>query len=194
MSNKTAQGLLVRKVQFEFPPDFQPHWRPDDPALSQLINGTSLLLPYMEPFIIDAIREASKHITDPDLQKEAKAWTGQESQHFMQHRRFNEVLIAKGYPQLREREKEIEQEYEQLKTRSLKFQVAYTAGFETMALALDRQLSRTASISFAVPILPLFPCGSGTSSKKSSIKIWRLMSTNMSMEPIGIASTGCSPR
>ena len=89
----------------------------------------------MEPFIIDAIREASKLITDPELQKEAKAWIGQESQHFMQHRRFNEVLIAKGYPQLREREKEIEHEYEELRKRSLKYQVAYTAGFETLALA-----------------------------------------------------------
>jgi uncharacterized protein len=132
---KTAQGIEVRKMPFEFPPDFQPHWHPDEPALSQLINGTSILLPYMEPFIIDAIRDTSKLITDPALQQEAKAWIGQEAQHFMQHRRFNEVLIAKGYPQLREREKEIEQEYEDLRKRSLKYQVAYTAGFETLALA-----------------------------------------------------------
>ncbi len=48
---KTAQGIEVRKVPFEFPSDFQPHWHSDDPALSQLINGTSILLPYMEPFI-----------------------------------------------------------------------------------------------------------------------------------------------
>ena len=140
MSNKTAQGILVRKVPFEFPPDFQPHWHPDDPALSQLINGTSILLPYMEPFIIDAIREASTHITDPDLLKEAKAWIGQESQHFMQHRRFNEVLIAQGYPQLREREQEIAHEYEELRKRSLQYQVAYTAGFETLALATAHAL------------------------------------------------------
>lgn len=137
---KTPQGILVRKMPFEFTRDFRPHWHPRDPALSQLINGTSILLPYMEPFIIDAIREASKLITDPALQKEAKAWIGQESQHFMQHRKFNEVLIAKGYPQLREREKEIAQEYEKLRKRPLKFQVAYTAGFETVALALGQTI------------------------------------------------------
>jgi predicted metal-dependent hydrolase len=107
---------------------------------SDLVNGTSILLPYMEPFIIDAIREASKLMTDPELQKEAKVWIGQESQHFMQHRRFNEVLIAQGYPQLRAREKEIEQEYEALRKRPLKFQVAYTAGFETLALALGHTI------------------------------------------------------
>jgi predicted metal-dependent hydrolase len=139
-ANKTAQGIEVRKVPFEFPPDFQPHWHPTDPALSQLINGTSLLLPYMEPFIIDAIRQASEDISDPALEKEAKAWIGQESQHFMQHRRFKEVLIANGCPQLREREKEIEQEYELLRKRPLKFQIAYTAGFETMALAIGHTI------------------------------------------------------
>jgi predicted metal-dependent hydrolase len=134
-ATKTAQGIEVRKMPFEFPADFHPHWHADDPALSQLINGTSLLLPYMEPFIIDAMREATKHVTDPALRQEAKAWIGQEAQHYMQHRRFNEVLIAKGYPHLREREKEIEREYEELRKRSLKYQVAYTAGFETIALA-----------------------------------------------------------
>ncbi len=61
-ANKTAQGIEVRKVPFEFPLDFQPHWHPTDPALSHLINGTSILLPYMEPFIIDAIRQTSEHI------------------------------------------------------------------------------------------------------------------------------------
>ena len=71
-AKKTTQGIEVRKVPFEFPPDFQPQWHLTDPALSQLINGTSILLLYMEPFIIDAIRQASEHITDPALKTEAK--------------------------------------------------------------------------------------------------------------------------
>lgn len=137
---KTVQGILVRRVQFEFPEDFKPHWNPAKPELSQLANGASILLPYMEPFIINAIREASKHMTDPALLEEARAWMGQESQHFRQHRRFNETLIAKGYPELREREQQIEREYEELRKRPLKYQVAYTAGFETMALAIAHML------------------------------------------------------
>jgi len=139
-TKKTAHGIEVRKVPFAFPSDFHAHWHLDDPALSQLINGTSILLPYMEPFIIDAIRHASEHITDPELRTEAKAWIGQESQHFMQHRRFNDVLIANGYPQLRAREKELEREYDELRKRPLKYQVAYTAGFETMALAIGHAI------------------------------------------------------
>jgi len=41
-AKKTAQGSEVRKIPFAFPLDFQPHWHPGDPALSQLINGTSI--------------------------------------------------------------------------------------------------------------------------------------------------------
>lgn len=50
-TKKTAHGIEVRKVPFTFPSDFHAHWHPDDAALSQLINATSILLPYMEPFI-----------------------------------------------------------------------------------------------------------------------------------------------
>ena len=137
---KTPQGILVRKVQVEISEDFKPYWNPAEPVFSQLANGASTLLPYMEPFITDSIRQASKHITDPALLEEAKAWMGQEAQHFKQHRRFNEVLIAAGYPELREREKQMEREYQELGKRSLKYQVAYAAGFEVMALSIAHML------------------------------------------------------
>ena len=137
---KTDKGILVRKVQFEFPEDFKPYWNSSNPILSQLANGASMLLPYMEPFIINSIRQTLPHITDPALREEAKAWMGQEAQHFKQHRRFNEVLIAAGYPQLREREEQMEDEYKELEKRSLKYQVAYTAGFEVMALSIAHML------------------------------------------------------
>ena len=55
-AKKTAQGIEVRKVPFEFPPDFQPHWHTTDPALSQLINGTSIL---------SAVHGALHHRCDP---------------------------------------------------------------------------------------------------------------------------------
>lgn len=133
---KTAQGILVRKVSFEFREDFRPHWNPDKPVFSHLASGASLLLPYMEPFIIHSVREATKQIEDPELLEEARAWMGQEAHHFKQHRRFNEALIASGYPELREREAQMESEYRELRKRPLKYKVAYTAGFEVMALSI----------------------------------------------------------
>jgi predicted metal-dependent hydrolase len=73
-TKKTAHGIGVRKVPFAFPSDFHAPWHPGDLALSQLINGTAILLPSMEPVIIDAIRYDSEHITDLELRTEAKAW------------------------------------------------------------------------------------------------------------------------
>ena len=142
MSEKrTPQGILVRKIQFEFPKDFKPQWNPTKPEWSHIVNSVSVLLPYFEPYLIDSIRKATEHITDPDLQKEAAGLMGQESQHFRQHRRFNELLIAKGYEQLRAHERWLAREYEQLvQTRSLKFQVAYSAGLETMALGIGHMM------------------------------------------------------
>lgn len=146
---KSLQGIVVRKIKFEFPEDFKAHWNPTKPELSQLANGASLLLPYMEPFIIDAIRKACEHISDPALLEEARAWMGQESQHFKQHRRFNDALIAKGYPELREREQQMAHEYQELGKRSLKYQVAYTAGFEVMALSIAHMLIKQREYFFA---------------------------------------------
>ena len=73
---KTDKGILVRKVQFEFPEDFRPYWNPAKPVLSHLANGASMLLPYMEPFIIDSIRKATKHISDPALLRRSQSLDG----------------------------------------------------------------------------------------------------------------------
>lgn len=137
---KTEQGILIRPVEFEFPEGLRPHWNPGKPVFSQLANAASLFLPYMEPFIIHSVREATRAISDPGLLAEARGWMGQEAQHFRQHRRFNEALIAAGYPELRAREEAMERDYRELRKRSLKYKLAYTAGFEVMALSIAHTL------------------------------------------------------
>lgn len=132
---KDSREIVVRKVQFEFPEDFNPHWNTAKPELSQIFNSVSFMAPHFEPFIIDAVRAAAPYITDLEVQKEAAALAGQESQHFRQHRRFNTLLIAKGYEELRAFEQQLESDYAQVRTRPLKFQLAFAAALETMALA-----------------------------------------------------------
>ena len=80
------------KIRFEYPDDLAAHWNPARPEWSQVVNACSLLMPYLEPFLIDAIREATKRIDDPGLLAEAKAYMGQEAHHYKQHRRFIRVL------------------------------------------------------------------------------------------------------
>jgi len=150
MSEKrTPGGILVRKVRFEFPQDLKPHWHATQPEWSQLVNSASLLLPYLEPYLIDNIRNALPHITDPALREEAAGYIGQESQHFQQHRRLNDVLISRGYEQLRAHEQQWAQDYERFaKTRSLKFNLSYTAGLETFALAVSQAMIKHRDLYF----------------------------------------------
>lgn len=134
--------LTVRKVQFAYPDDLVAHWNPARPEWSQVVNASSLLMPYLEPFLIDAIREAIPQIADPALRAEAKAYLGQEAHHYKQHRRFNELLLTRGYERLRAYEATLEADYDALRERPLAFRLAYAAGFETMALAIGHMLVR----------------------------------------------------
>jgi predicted metal-dependent hydrolase len=129
-------------VQFTYPDDLAPHWNTSRPQWSQVVNASSLLMPYLEPFLIDAVREAIPKIADPALREEAKAYMGQEAHHYKQHRRFNDLLLARGYESLRDYEATLAADYAALRTRPLAFRLAYAAGFETMALAIGHMLVR----------------------------------------------------
>jgi uncharacterized protein len=140
-ATKTRAGILVRRVQFAYPADLSAHWHPARPEWSQVVNAASLLMPYLEPYLIDAIREATKQIDDPVLAEEARAYMGQEAHHYKQHRRFNDLLIARGYDGIRDYERLLADDYARFeRARPLAFHLAYAAGFETMALAIGHML------------------------------------------------------
>lgn len=133
--------LVVRRIPFEFPDDIRPHWKADEPEWSHMVNGASLTMPYLEPFLIDSVREALGRIDDPVLREQAKAFNAQEGQHFRQHRRYNELLKAHGYPELARIEEEMQASYDRMRAkRSLQFRMAYTAGFESMTLGVTAWL------------------------------------------------------
>lgn len=136
-------GIRVRRLQFPYPEDVPAHWHPRRPEWSQVVNAASLLMPHLEPFLIDAIRAAVPHLADPELRAEARAYMGQEAHHWKQHRRFNDLLLARGYDGIRDYEAVLAEDYARLaRERPLAFQLAYAAGFETMALAIGHMLIR----------------------------------------------------
>jgi predicted metal-dependent hydrolase len=142
-AKKTPAGILVRRISFEYPDDLKAHWHPERAEWSQMVSAASLLMPYLEPYLIEAIRDALPRITDPKLAEEAKGYMGQEAHHYKQHRRFNELLLAEGggYEALREHEALLDDDYERYRReRDLDFHLAYAAGFETMALAIGHML------------------------------------------------------
>lgn len=139
---KRIDGSLIvpRRIPFEFPDDIQPTWIPGEPELSHMINGASLTMPYLEPFLIRTIREALPQISEPGLRADAEAFIAQEGMHFRAHRRFNDVLKRNGYPELAEVEAAMDASYARLAKRSLTTRLAYTAGFEAMTIGVTNWL------------------------------------------------------
>ncbi len=135
--------LTIRRIPFEFPEDIEPHWNAAKPEWSHMVNGASLVMPYLEPYLIQSVRAGMKQIEDPELKAVASDYCGQEGQHFRQHKRFNDLLADKGYPELRELEDRMTEGYRRITEKhSLRFHLAYAAGFESMALVIGHWLVR----------------------------------------------------
>lgn len=141
MSAAPVEGeLVVRRVPFEFPDGLEPVWHPGHREWSHMVNGSSLAMPYLEPFLIATLREAMPSIEDAAVVDEAKGFIAQEAQHYRTHRRYNELLKASGYPGLADVETAMERSYEKLRTRSLSYRLAYACGFETMTMGVTSWL------------------------------------------------------
>ena len=65
-------------------------------------------MPYLEPFLVKTGKETARHVTDLHLLEDIRGFCGQESQHYVCHRRLNELLKANGYEELAEIEARID--------------------------------------------------------------------------------------
>lgn len=164
MSESSARRLEQRRPPFEFPDDIDPQWIPGKPELAAMINGASLTMPYLEPFLIHTMREAGEHLNDEALRADARGFNAQEGMHFRMHRRFNDLLKSKRYPELAEVERAMAQSYERLGKRSLRTRMAYTAGFESMTLGVTRWLVEHRVRLFA-----------GADSRVASFVLWHMV-------------------
>jgi predicted metal-dependent hydrolase len=129
---KQVDDITVRAFTFEFPDDLDPIWTPDHRERSLLFNGLSLTMPYLEPFLIKNMQEATTHFDIPELNKDIRDFNGQEARHYQCHRRLNELLKRNGYPQLAEVETRMVTSFAKLSKTSLRTRLAYGAGFECM--------------------------------------------------------------
>lgn len=140
MAEYTEPLPIPRRIDFAFPDDLAPTWKADDPEFCAMVNGASLTMPYLEPFLIKSVRETVAHVDDPRVREEAKAFNTQEQFHYRAHRRFNELVKAKGYPELARLEDRMDAAYARLSRKSLRRRMAYTAGFEAMTMGVTRWL------------------------------------------------------
>lgn len=139
--------ITVRRIDFDFPDDIEPVFIDGQPEESYGLIGFSLLLPYLEPYLIRTMNVAKKRVTDPELLKDIERFNAQEGQHYRQHRRFNDVIRKNGFERLPELEAKLEADYRRFsETKSLNFNLAYAEGFEAMTTGMARLAFETKSL------------------------------------------------
>ncbi len=117
------------------------HWAKNH-AYAQDVNASSTIPSQVEPYLIRVMRKAKENL--PEHEKELRAeidwFIAQEAQHFSVHNEFNAALIKQGYARIPEFEARLRKDYVQfLNKRSLKFNLAYSEGFECMGPVAARR-------------------------------------------------------
>lgn len=125
--------ITVRYLKFDLEEDkeFNAEIIPDDPEMSYLMVGLSMILPYLEPYLVKHSLAGQKVIKDPELLRDMRQFSRQEAQHYSQHALFNRH-IRKKYPELEGLEKKVKEDYERFSRRGLKFNLAFAEGFESL--------------------------------------------------------------
>jgi predicted metal-dependent hydrolase len=84
-----------RMVRFDWS-DTKPHWVPDDPLSTHVINVLHLLLPAGERWFIDVVLQARDKVSDDELKAAIKPFTQQESWHANAHAAVLDHLAEQG--------------------------------------------------------------------------------------------------
>ena len=138
-SRSAERAITVRRLDLHIPERLDPIVLEGRPEESYVFVSVSLLLPYLEPYLIRTMREAKARVTDPALVADLEAFNGQEGQHYRQHMRFNEAIRPVDLPALTALEAELDADYRRFTaTRSLRFNLAYAEGFEAFTTAMAR--------------------------------------------------------
>ncbi|MFO0547228.1 MAG: metal-dependent hydrolase [Polyangiaceae bacterium] len=136
---ETRPNITVRRPRFAFPDGIDPILVEGEPEISFIYVAMSLLLPYLEPYLIRSLRAARKRVTDERLLSDIDLFNGQEGQHYREHMRFNEAVQMAGFEEVRALEEELSLDYERFtEKRSLRFNLAYAEGFEAYTMAVAR--------------------------------------------------------
>lgn len=124
--------MLVRLPKIDYS-NVRPHWAPCA-EFAHDRNATSTIPSQVEPYLIQVMRRAKAELpaSETALHREIDLFIGQEGAHFRQHNLFNR-RIREHYPKLADFEAELKADLEGFLTkRSLKFNIAYAEGFETL--------------------------------------------------------------
>lgn len=108
-------------------------WHRRLPEFACAVEAVSLLMPHAEPFVVNSAERAMTELSAP-LRPAAAAYIAQERRHHGQHQRFNRQVIG-DHRALVLLERLMAKVFSFLGRRSMRFGVAFAAGFETIAFA-----------------------------------------------------------
>ena len=138
--------IVVRKMNFELPTaqDFDPKWAAGSAVPSYMATGVSLYVAYLEPFLVKSLRRVLGQLDDAALREDVDRFCRQEAQHYQQHERFNEAILAQGYPGLAERFERLKMDFEHfLAHKGDKWCVGFVEGFEAYTTQAALQTFRS---------------------------------------------------
>lgn len=128
--------MKARFPKFDFS-NIRAHWAPV-PEFAQRGNAASLIPAHIEPYLLKVMRKAQPFLAErgapAELQRDLDIFIKQEMQHCKQHIAFNKRIHALGYEALKPLEEKLAADFEAFLTkRSLRFNLAYCEGFESMS-------------------------------------------------------------
>lgn len=136
--------ITVRHMRFELADELDPVIIEGEPEESYAMVALSLLLPYLEPYLIRTMRAARSQVSDPALLADLDKFVAQEGQHYRQHMAFNARVRnapSGGGPlgEVRRLEEELDADYRRFtKEKPLRWNLAYAEGFEAFTTAMAR--------------------------------------------------------
>ena len=140
-SEDEAIELIVRRPDFDFR-EADPIWTPAHLDFGYSFNGGSLILPYLEPYLIRVMRQAKTELEErahpraAALSRDIDLFNGQEANHYRIHAAYN-AMLRERYEGLEVFEAEIEADFARmLREESLEWNVGYSAGFETTGMVM----------------------------------------------------------
>lgn len=126
--------MKVRKPVIDYS-EVPLYWS-ENHEFAQRWNAGSFIPAYIEPFLVKVLHEAKPLLdaSNKKLANEVDIFIKQEMEHCKNHVKFNRRFWSFGYDELRPMEAAFAKDYDDwMKTKSLRFRLAYCEGFEAMS-------------------------------------------------------------
>jgi predicted metal-dependent hydrolase len=129
-----------RDVDFGFTASAVPRdWVSGDAFQTAFLNALSAIFPEGEKFFVESVKRFRRRV--PHLQQEVAGFIGQEAMHGKEHRAFNELLEAHGYPSTPEIDRKLRALLDRVRKRvPARGQLAVTCAVEHFTAMLAEAL------------------------------------------------------